>query len=108
MRSRGLRLGLALTWAASICTLGTMWPASGQEATTTTVSAPTTSVTTVPATSTSTFPPERTSGQPCADSLACQQVTAQDLSRMRGEVLSGLALLVLMAGTAVGLLVMSR
>lgn len=50
------------------------------------------------------MPPVQNSGEPCADSLSCYRIMAQDLSRLRGEVVTGLFLLVLCAAAAVMLL----
>ncbi len=89
-------LALLLMWAAFTCMLVTTSPAPASgEPTTTTAPAPTTTTTVPPTTTTS--PPVQISGQPCADSLSCQQVTAQDVSRLRTELLTGLCILVLLS-----------
>ncbi|MHB8463444.1 MAG: hypothetical protein ACYDH6_16040 [Acidimicrobiales bacterium] len=70
----------------------------------TTTLAPTTT-TGAPTTTTFTFPPAPISGQSCEDSLSCQRVTAQDVSRLRTEVATALFLLVLFAGAMLMVLV---
>jgi hypothetical protein len=81
-------------WCYSSATLA--WQASAQVTTTSS---------SVSSTTTSTYPPGLTSGQPCPDYLACQQVIARDVSRMRSEVLTALFLLVLLAAAALIVLV---
>lgn len=69
------------------------------EAPTTTTEAPTTT-TTIPTTTT-----ELRSGDVCPDLLACAQVQARDISRMRAEVLIAAFVLVLLAAAALIVLV---